>query len=86
MIQVSGDQYEGSFKDDQRHGTGVSAVFANWNFENCSFYCYNRFVEEEGWRGFRDGLGQRGLCTGDFGDGGKGGYCGGVDVISNLEQ
>jgi|LauGreDrversion4_2_1035121.scaffolds.fasta_scaffold456275_1 hypothetical protein len=33
MIQVSGDQYEGSFKDDQRHGTGESALFANWNFE-----------------------------------------------------
>ena len=33
MIQVSGDQYEGSFKDDQRHGTGASALFANWNFE-----------------------------------------------------
>ena len=55
-------------------------------FPSCLFYCYNRFIEEEGWRGFRDGLGQRGLCTGDFGDGGKGGYCGGVDVIANLEQ
>ena len=33
MIQVSGDQYEGSFKDDQRHGTGASALFANWNFD-----------------------------------------------------
>ena len=33
MIQASGDQYEGSFKDDQRHGTGASALFANWNFD-----------------------------------------------------
>ena len=33
MIQVPGDQYEGSFKDDQRHGTGASALFANWNFD-----------------------------------------------------
>jgi hypothetical protein len=33
MIQVSGDQYEGSFKDDQRHGTGESALVASWNFE-----------------------------------------------------
>ena len=33
MMQVAGDQYEGSFKDDQRHGTGASALFANWNFD-----------------------------------------------------
>ncbi len=27
--KVSGDQYEGSFKDDQRHGAGASALYAD---------------------------------------------------------
>ena len=60
---LAGDQYEGSFKDDQRHGTGTARTRLETKFQLGNRH--PRCVEEEEWRGVRDGVDQRRLCAGE---------------------